>query len=232
MFNLDEQIIKWRDRLEKSQSLETKDIDELENHLREEINELSKSKLSEEEIFLIATRRLGSINILADEYEKINHGTKMRNRISLIITGILIYLIAMFFAQYAAYGCIRLATKNSIRIDYVTLALIGFGAEVLAVMILLFCGYLAYRYLSKIHNCRRLINQMTASLTLLIFLIAVFIYRIGFHIPVPGFEFERIRDIQSHVNQALIYAQLLTSVLLPAVFVIILLGLDWRKVDN
>ena len=232
MFDLDEQIIKWRHSLEKSQSLKTKDIDELENHLRDEINNICETKLSDYEAFLIAIHRLGCIESLSDEYEKINQGTRIRNRISLIITGILLYLIAMFFAKYVAEDCIRLAIKSSIRIDYITLALIGFGAEVLAVMVLLFIGYLAYRCLSKICNCRRIINQMTALLTLLIFLYAIIVYRIGFHIPIPGFEYESIRDIQSHIDQALIYVQLLWSVLVPTVFVIILFGLDWKKAEN
>jgi len=37
MFDLNEQIIKWRSNLAQSQTLGSSDIDELESHLREEI---------------------------------------------------------------------------------------------------------------------------------------------------------------------------------------------------
>ena len=55
MFDINEQIIKWRSNLAQSETLAGSDIDELENHLREEIEDLTDLKLSSEEAFLIAT---------------------------------------------------------------------------------------------------------------------------------------------------------------------------------
>ena len=60
MFNLNEKIIKWRSNLAQSETLAVSDLDELENHLREEIEQLTTLKLSDEEAFLVASHRLGS----------------------------------------------------------------------------------------------------------------------------------------------------------------------------
>jgi hypothetical protein len=96
MFDLNEQIIKWRSNLAQSQTLGNSDIDELESHLREEIENLKASNLSDEEAFLIATHRLGSTDSLAVEYEKINRGIKFRNKLSWIATGVLGYFLAHY----------------------------------------------------------------------------------------------------------------------------------------
>ena len=99
MLDLNEQINKWRGNLAQSQTLDSSDIDELESHLREEIENLIDLKLSDEEAFLIATHRLGSTESLAEEYEKINRGVKFRHRLFWIATGVLGYFLVTYLAD-------------------------------------------------------------------------------------------------------------------------------------
>ena len=93
MFELEEQIKKWRENLFASQSFENKDIDELESHLRDEIDELSSTKLLPEEVFVIAVNRLGHIDGLVGEYAKINPEKRSENRFIPMVLGIFYYLI-------------------------------------------------------------------------------------------------------------------------------------------
>jgi len=96
MFDLNQEILQWRNNLALADILAGSDIDELESHLREEFDQLTALKLSDEEAFLVATHRLGSADGLEAEYEKINRGVKFRNRLLWIVTGVLGYFLAHY----------------------------------------------------------------------------------------------------------------------------------------
>ena len=74
MFDLKTAISNWRKDLAHNESLSPTDIDEMQNHLSDEINNLTEMTLSEEEAFLIATRRLGDSTSIAAEFAKVNCG--------------------------------------------------------------------------------------------------------------------------------------------------------------
>jgi len=67
---IDRKISEWRDYCLCSGSISDADIDELEDHLREETASLIQKSLSEEEAFLIAVRRMGSPPSLSKEFRK------------------------------------------------------------------------------------------------------------------------------------------------------------------
>ena len=69
---IEEKIVEWRDLCIDSGSISTSDMDELEDHLREEMHELSKKGLSDEEAFYIAVRRMGNRPSISKEFRKIN----------------------------------------------------------------------------------------------------------------------------------------------------------------
>jgi hypothetical protein len=103
-----EQIEKWRVSLVEKQTLGKSDIDELETHLREEIEQLTVAKLSEEEAFWIATHRLGDTTALAGEFEKVNTSVICSTRIYWMAAGVLTYLLLSFFAAAAWRGFLLL----------------------------------------------------------------------------------------------------------------------------
>jgi hypothetical protein len=72
MFELESNIRAWSDNLRSGGNLKETDILELESHLRDEIEDLIKAGLSEDEAFLISVKRLGSVNKLSLEYSKVN----------------------------------------------------------------------------------------------------------------------------------------------------------------
>ncbi|MFC9559538.1 permease prefix domain 1-containing protein [Agromyces sp. NPDC056965] len=65
---LDELIASWRDWMERRDTLSVRDVDELESHLRDRIDALGAAGLTDDEAFLIAVKRLGSMDELSREY--------------------------------------------------------------------------------------------------------------------------------------------------------------------
>ena len=65
---LEEQITQWRNYLRSRQAIHAVDIAELEDHLREQIAALTKAGLAPDEAFLVAVKRLGSIDVLSREF--------------------------------------------------------------------------------------------------------------------------------------------------------------------
>ena len=72
MFDLELNITSWCDYLRASGTLSEDDIVELDNHLRDLVDELVESGLSEDEAFFIAVKRLGNVTYLSEEYSKVN----------------------------------------------------------------------------------------------------------------------------------------------------------------
>lgn len=72
MFDLNFNIRSWSDYLRAHGSFSNNDILEMESHLHDEIDELTQNGLTEEEAFLIGVKRLGNINQISREFEKVN----------------------------------------------------------------------------------------------------------------------------------------------------------------
>jgi len=225
MFDLNEKISMWRSNLAQSQALGGSDIDELESHLREEIENLIVLKLSEEEAFLVATYRLGDTARLSDEYAKISRGKRFRQNVSWMITGILTYLLATHFATAISKDCVLLAANSGIT-GHRSLGFIGFGSQILILMTTFFLCYFICTLIIQRPGFKKQIKQLTTRMrllmVLLVFLIMIVVYRAAFHIPVPGF---RPMNIQQHVVAALTYTKFLWSVLLPVILVMVLINL-------
>ena len=225
MFDLNEKISMWRNNLAQSETLAGSDIDELESHLREEIESLTALKLSDEETFLVATHRLGSTDSLSAEYEKINSSMKFRRRLSLMIAGVLAYLLATHFAAVVSNKCVQLAANSGVT-GYRRLGFMGFGLQILILMTTFFLGYFICRLIIKRPGFNKQIKQLTTGtlvLTeLLVFLVMTVVFRIAYCIPVPGF---RPMNIQQLVVAALTYTKSLWAIFLPVIFVMLLINL-------
>lgn len=65
---LEEQIEQWRGYVRRRQAISSADVDELEDHLREQISDLASTGLDDEEAFLVAIRRMGSLDAVSREF--------------------------------------------------------------------------------------------------------------------------------------------------------------------
>ena len=66
--SIDGQVAQWRAYLTRRQAIHAVDIDELEDHLREQVSTLRDSGLDEDEAFLVAVKRMGAMDALSREF--------------------------------------------------------------------------------------------------------------------------------------------------------------------
>ena len=92
MFDLEQNILQWRKSLSVKELCDA-DIDELESHLREQIDDLKLKELSDEESFWIARKRIGYSEVLGKEFEKVNYHAMMKKRIMWALGGTMIFTI-------------------------------------------------------------------------------------------------------------------------------------------
>ena len=67
---LEERIAEWRAYVSRRQAIHAVDVDELEDHLRNQVSDLMAAGLDEEEAFLIAVKRIGDLDTLSQEYAR------------------------------------------------------------------------------------------------------------------------------------------------------------------
>jgi hypothetical protein len=67
---LEEQIAHWREYLRRRQAFHDSDIEELEGHLRDQLTALTEAGLAGEEAFLVAVKRMGSLDALSREFAR------------------------------------------------------------------------------------------------------------------------------------------------------------------
>ena len=65
MDSLEPQIAEWRAYVAKAPAVNGHDLDELEGHLRDQIEELDAAGLATDEAFLVAVKRMGDIDTLS-----------------------------------------------------------------------------------------------------------------------------------------------------------------------
>jgi hypothetical protein len=68
--DLEEQIGQWRDYLQRHRAISSVDVNELEDHLREQVADLARIGLSDDEAFLVAVKRMGSLDEVSREFAR------------------------------------------------------------------------------------------------------------------------------------------------------------------
>lgn len=67
---LEEQIAQWRAYVRRRQALHGPDVEELEEHLRDQLVALTEAGLTGDEAFLVAVKRMGSLDALSREFAR------------------------------------------------------------------------------------------------------------------------------------------------------------------
>src|SRR3712207_1751985 len=68
--SLEQQIDRWRSYLHRRQAIHAVDVAELEDHLREQVAGLVDAGLAADEAFLVAVKRMGSLDALSREFAR------------------------------------------------------------------------------------------------------------------------------------------------------------------
>ncbi|HTX20505.1 MAG TPA: hypothetical protein VMD27_01405 [Candidatus Aquilonibacter sp.] len=104
MFDLEQSIAEWRQQMLDAGIKAPVPLEELEIHLREEIEMQMKSGLSEREIFNSAVQKIGQARVIQTEFKKVEADHKMRRTI-LLITGWLAAGVTLLYGTlYFSFG--------------------------------------------------------------------------------------------------------------------------------
>ena len=109
-FDLNVSLRFWLERLAQSPNFRRENVAEVETHVRDSIVKLQSQGLTAEESFLIAIRRVGSVEKLETEFGKVNRS--FRN-------GMIHALILIFFSLgcWFLWGTLKVAIKTGIPTD-------------------------------------------------------------------------------------------------------------------
>lgn len=90
-FDLNRAIESWRANLAQSPALRDENLYELETHLRDLVGELETRGLSQEEAFIVATRRIGKSSSLENEFSKVNSNAIWIDRVLWMLIGLQVW---------------------------------------------------------------------------------------------------------------------------------------------
>lgn len=82
---LEAQIGQWRGYVERRQAITAADVDEMEDHLREQVADLAATGLDNEEAFLVAVKRIGSVDAISHEFAR-EHSDRLWKQLVLVST--------------------------------------------------------------------------------------------------------------------------------------------------
>ena len=74
MSNVESQVAEWRAYVEHASNVNGRDVDELEDHLRDQIAELDAAGLTADEAFIVAVKRMGDLDTLSREFAREHSG--------------------------------------------------------------------------------------------------------------------------------------------------------------
>jgi hypothetical protein len=92
-FDLNRAIADWRHQLGQSPAYRADDLEEMESHLRDALEQLRTAGLTEEEAFLVATRRVGAPRVLEAEFAKINGRSVWLDRLLWMLVGVQAWML-------------------------------------------------------------------------------------------------------------------------------------------
>lgn len=173
-FDLKDALLQWRRELEGQPGLAADDVRELETHLWESLSAFQRCGLTEEEAFVRAREKLGSVAELGAEFAKANVLRIWRDRVFWIaLLGFLLALYCSAFGQAA----MRLAHSvgDSVGMSWAVLAVsVLLGGRYLLLCALMGSGYaeLLYRKASWLFSRRRRLGSVG-------FLVAIAVARLA-----------------------------------------------------
>lgn len=80
---LESQIAHWRGYVQRHRAIAAADVDEMEDHLREQIADLSRSGLADDEAFLVAVKRMGNVDAISREFAR-EHSDRLWKQLVLV----------------------------------------------------------------------------------------------------------------------------------------------------
>ena len=138
MFNLEEKISEWRQQMLAAGIQSPVPLEELEIHLREEIERQTKTGLTTRQAFENSVQKIGQGSVLKEEFQKVT--PRKINRILSVVSGIATCVVACFLAWTLAAHSRGLTQLSNELIGTFILASLLAIALVITGLILIFYG--------------------------------------------------------------------------------------------
>jgi hypothetical protein len=164
MSDIEKQIEQWQIDLAGSELLGHSDVNELESHLREEMERLRASGLSDEEAFFVGRHRLGDTAALADEFAKVNPHRRLANRLYWMIMGLLSWFVWWPLGEHMSTVSAYLAYTVGLRGVLLTLF-----ALVVRMTTFGLVGFLMLRYLASHWHSRVMAKRVSTPICVGVF---------------------------------------------------------------
>ena len=126
MHNLEKSIAEWRKTMMAAPAVSHETLNELENHLRENVEQLIRSGMTEPEAFEHAVAQLGGAHMIASEFRKLDQSTWLP--VKLVIGFGLMLAVAMMIFAIAQLGAGRM---NFLLAGHVFAVTLGYGTTFL-----------------------------------------------------------------------------------------------------
>lgn len=94
-FDLEKSVSRWRATFDADQGISADALDELEIHLRDSMEQLEEARLTQEEAFLVAARRVGSADALEPEYARVSPQTAWVRPLFWMTLGVVVFSTAV-----------------------------------------------------------------------------------------------------------------------------------------
>ena len=165
MFGIEKSIADWKTQLTQRQTMTPSDVDEMEMHLRDEMDHLQKAGLTAEESFLVACRRIGDCDQVAGEFAKINGNVVWKNRFFWMIIGVLTMEVLSSVAKSATGISAVLAKWCHVPVSWYLMGMLVPVASSLVVIGLGWCVYQCAPKLAEVSDRMRTAMIVTLALS-------------------------------------------------------------------
>lgn len=213
-FNLENNLSQWKSILSTKNNLTISNIIELENHLIDLIDDLESKGLSEEESFIIAKKRIGKIDDICLEFDKVNNDFSFTNKAIPFLKGALIYITFIILSKLFFVATILLSEKS--HVDKSSFNIITIILLVFVSMIFFFTLHFNLKrgksFLNKFSNVNVLVALIVVS--------SLITFRLWGQVPLPGINPSEIGqnlvglNFYSMENNFIIYKMLSGIILL------------------
>ncbi|MDT0678403.1 hypothetical protein [Autumnicola musiva] len=164
-FNLERSIEDWKTTLKSKKSFSESNVQELENHLLDLMSDLSKKDLTQEESFLVARNRIGNIDEISSEYEKVDSSAAFINTLIPYLKGALIYIAIDTLIELLTNSL--LISSVSLELNHSTIRIIYLLLLVIVPLVLCSSVYFSFKkgkpILKKLINIPVLVLIIIAS---------------------------------------------------------------------
>lgn len=153
MFDFNQAVSEWRQRMTSGGIKAADVLNELESHLREDVDEQIRSGLSQQQAFYAAVQRIGESKALKREFRKVNRRSIIKLKILAAISGFIACLLGV--ATYPLYhltsGMYAISGPDgSILYHFSTSkGWFIFGADVMAALLLVWATYVFLKRSSR-----------------------------------------------------------------------------------